>query len=861
MNSRKLIIALASAALLAAGFGAAVMPASAQERTLLVRLVDGTEITVTVDVPPGTPVSAISIPGVNAPIASVTDITPAPAPAPAPKQSPEAPKDQPGSTQPSNPGGQGGGEQGSGGGGGGGGQDGASGGGSGDGKSGGGKKSPSKGGSGGGGGGAGGGGAGGGDRASGQGSNPRAKPQPKRRRSGATRTPGGQPTINNPSVSLASPGPAPIGVPNFFIDKFKIPPFLLSIYQAAGIEYGVPWQVLAAINEIETDYGRNLNVSSAGALGWMQFMPPSWKAYGVDANGDGVKDPYNPVDAIFAAGRYLRAAGADKNLRKAIFAYNHADWYVDSVLLRARVIGGMPDALVGSLTGMTQGIFPVHAKARYADDITARERTRRATKGGNAAYLVSGQSNRRGINIYAKPGSPVVAVNDAVVKKIGNSPRLGRYMIIEDVYGNRYTYGNLKKVAKHYPAPKEREISRSEIARELKLPRRDPKPNQAASAGKQRPAKARTASSRKANKGRTARSARRVSAPSTRSDAKPNIKKERLFAHPKRPRSAAAGGAEQMLRRGGKVEGFTEYSAYFTRVFGLDRDDVELKRLRVGSRVIAGTILGRIGTTSATADPHVHFEIRPAGKGAPRIDPKPLLDGWKLLETTAIYRAAGRNPFFGSGAKNPSIGQILLMSKETLERRVVANPRIKMYDCGRRDVRGGQIDRRVLATLEFLAASGFRPGVSSLKCGRTSSFTASGNVSHHASGNAVDIATLNDMPVLGNQGKGSITEMAVRRLMTLQGTLKPAQIITLMKFEGAPNTIAMSDHHDHIHVGFQPHFRGDKKLGRQMDAVLKPNQWIKLVDRLNEIDNPVVRRKPSKHAIKVKRASRAHRGE
>ena len=63
------------------------------------------------------------------------------------------------------------------------------------------------------------------------------------------------------------PGAAPIGVPNFFIDKFRIPPFLLPLYQAAGIEYGVRWEVLAAINEIETDYGRNLNVSSAGALG------------------------------------------------------------------------------------------------------------------------------------------------------------------------------------------------------------------------------------------------------------------------------------------------------------------------------------------------------------------------------------------------------------------------------------------------------------------------------------------------------------------------------------------------------------------------------------------------------------------
>jgi membrane-bound lytic murein transglycosylase B len=75
----------------------------------------------------------------------------------------------------------------------------------------------------------------------------------------------------------------------------------------------------------------------------MQFMPATWKTYGVDGNNDGLMDPYNPVDAIFA--------------------YNHADWYVDSVLLRAQLIGGLPSNLVGSLTGLTEGRFPVAAQA------------------------------------------------------------------------------------------------------------------------------------------------------------------------------------------------------------------------------------------------------------------------------------------------------------------------------------------------------------------------------------------------------------------------------------------------------------------------------------------------------------------
>ena len=259
-------------------------------------------------------------------------------------------------------------------------------------------------------------------------------------------------------------------MPNFFIDKFRIPPFLLPIYQAAGMQYGIRWEILAGINEIETDYGRNLNVSSAGALGWMQFMPATWKAYGVDANQDGVKDPFNPVDAIFAAARYLKAAGADKDIRKGIFAYNHADWYVDCVLMRAQVIGGIPGDLVGSLTGLTQGRFPVRAKATYAGALKKADRT---IKGANAAVTVESDETRRNIEIFAKAGSPVIAVNDGKVLKLGTSKRLGSYVVVQDVYGNTYTYGHLGSVAKTYPSPKRRtQEGRGRARPQARRPRR-----------------------------------------------------------------------------------------------------------------------------------------------------------------------------------------------------------------------------------------------------------------------------------------------------------------------------------------------------------------------------------------------------
>ena len=178
------------------------------------------------------------------------------------------------------------------------------------------------------------------------------------------------------------------------------------------MQYGIRWEILAGINEIETDYGRNLNVSSAGALGWMQFMPATWKAYGVDANRDGVKDPFNPVDAIFAAARYLKAAGADRTSARASSPTTTPTGTSTSVLMRAQVIGGIPGDLVGSLTGLTQGRFPVRAKATYAG---ALKKADRKTKGANAAVTVESDETRRNIEIFAKAGSPVIAVNDGKV--------------------------------------------------------------------------------------------------------------------------------------------------------------------------------------------------------------------------------------------------------------------------------------------------------------------------------------------------------------------------------------------------------------------------------------------------------------
>jgi hypothetical protein len=311
---------------------------------------------------------------------------------------------------------------------------------------------------------------------------------------------------------------------------------LLPIYQAAGIEYGVRWEVPAGINEIETDYGRNLNVSSAGALGWMQFMPSTWKRYGVDANHHGKKDPFNPVDAIFAAARYLKGRG--------------------------------------------------------------------------------GRDRRAQDNLRLQPRR--------LVRRLGGGE------------------GHLRRPPQ---APRQRAV---------------------------------------------------------------------------RPRR----------RRGHRDPG------------------------------------------------------RPGHQGRHHAAPRPV-------------RAAPR--------------------------------------------RSGAIDRRVLATLEFLSASGLKPTVSNLECGHDL-MTVSGNVSEHSGGDAVDIAAINGIPILGHQGPGSITDMTIRRLLTLQGTMKPHQIISLMTFDGADNTLSLPDHNDHIHIGFRE---------QATAAAATPSAWSHLMRRLGNIDNPTVSLDPSRYAVDV----------
>ena len=487
---------------------------------------------------------------------------------------------------------------------------------------------------------------------------------------GGTTTPpptvaGNGKAIHAPSSFAPPPPPSALGgapsggVPEFFIGSFPLPPFLLPIYQAAGRAYGIPWQVLAGINEVETDFGRDLSVSSAGAEGWMQFLPSSWAMYGVDASGDGYADPYNPADAIFAAARYLRAAGGARNIRGAIFAYNHSQSYVASVMLRAQLLRGTPPQLLSAVADLAEARFPVHAPAHYADGFPA-------LAGHPGRSLVA-------TAIYSAPGAPVIAVQDGTIIAIGRSTRLGRYVKLRDVYGDVYTYGDLGSVASLYPvlSPRAAAAARGHV-RSLSVSLRSRNGGEEgvppASAGVQQhsPLSAGAISSGLAL---GAADALETTTPV------PAIPTPLLRSRAHRPHGAPR----------------------VPLVFRAGREEVSLHALQVGSHVIAGTVIGHMGAAVVEEAPTVVpaagpgaasgsapspaaaptpgaapvpatpsgpqarmiFQIRPAGLGAPLIDPKPILDSWVDLQGSLLFRATGKHRFpaapslVGAGKRTP----------------------------------------------------------------------------------------------------------------------------------------------------------------------------------------------------------------
>ena len=199
--------------------------------------------------------------------------------------------------------------------------------------------------------------------------------------------------VSLPSAEVPNDGSVPMP------DDLSSPPMvtrtlpfgeLNAVWRRAGAAYGIPWQVLAAINKIESNFGRNMGPSSAGAVGWMQFMPSTWLRWGTDASGDGIADPWDPEDGVFSAARYLAAAGGRVDIERAVFAYNHADWYVNDVLGLAGMYGNGGGVLTFSLDRLQVQLDSARKEVARTNHSLVR-----AVRGARAARRVELRLTRR----------------------------------------------------------------------------------------------------------------------------------------------------------------------------------------------------------------------------------------------------------------------------------------------------------------------------------------------------------------------------------------------------------------------------------------------------------------------------------
>jgi hypothetical protein len=201
---------------------------------------------------------------------------------------------------------------------------------------------------------------------------------------------------------------------------------------------------------------------------------------------------------------------------------------------------------------------------------------------------------------------------------------------------------------------------------------------------------------------------------------------------------------------------------------------------------------------------------------------------------------------------------------------VLADPGIKLGPCDRGQVASGKVGRRALALLVFLSRSGLKPTVGELRCGRAA-YAAKGLVTVYPSAGTIDIAAINDVPIAGHQGAGTITDVTIRTLLTLQRQFTPKRIVSLMKYPGAPSTVAQPDHSTYIQVELPRRVPGavvSKTAGAKVarsagtsqsstaplavNPMLNSIEWQRLVTQVGSLQAPKVSRKPSTSAIRDK---------
>jgi membrane-bound lytic murein transglycosylase B len=704
------------------------------------------------------------------------------------------------------------------------------------------------------------------------------------------------------------------------LDFYRIPLFLLPIYKAAAVQYDVPWQILAGINEVETDYGNDLSVSTAGAVGWMQFMPATWLMYGVDATDAGYADPYNPVDAIFAAARYLHAAGASHDLRRAILAYNHSQAYVEAVMLRARLVASYPRSVIATLAGLVDGRPPtagahVAPGAVYlpAGATPGAEATQTAASGAAAGGPTTPSSATAG----AVPASPLTAGASALHGAAARTAAAARS-------AHAGTHGAAVPGSTPPPPPRvvaaraeaaadaaakpsqlmdllgapgapvvavqsgrvvhlghSRSLGRYLVLRDVygdiftyaglgEVAPRYRRPVPPTDAAQHTPGSATTNTPDGATS--AAGAAARDPAPTLPASAGHQAPVTlRVKSHAAHVHAAAPAPVEPEAEAApaglGKVRLYAHPGNPLARAVAAraKRSSAVNGRwlpLRNGSLVTQGTVLGHLPSAPGAGAGTLRFAVRPAGDNG-TIDPAALLSNWKLLGVALHPRGAkGRVELLGATAD-----EVFAMSRSELQRSVLSDPGVQLDACAQRDVAEGAIDRRALGVLEFLSRSGLQPTVGALQCARGRT-TAAGPVFEHFAGGALDITEINGIPIAGHQGPGTITDETIRALLTLPRQFMPHRIISLMEYPHAPNTFARAADWDRIRVGFGPlpgaHATASRRASRTRSSLassgsLNQWQWDQLITRIAALPAPAVAAKPSSAAIRDPQAAPTNR--
>jgi hypothetical protein len=534
------------------------------------------------------------------------------------------------------------------------------------------------------------------------------------------------------------------------------------------------------------------------------------------------------------------------------------------VLLRAKLISTYPKGVIATLTGLIDGRLPLTGKkvawnplplpASTASSATAKATAlpgKAASTSGSgtpgstaplspsaaAAAATSGAGAREQslqlIELLSSPNASVVAVQDGRIVRIGHSRKLGKYIVLRDVYGDVFTYAGLGSIAPTYVLPKSPGARVDSPVVEA-ASTHGPAPSQAASAGTQ-PTVTLQVKSPSSNTGSE------VSVQSGEQEAAPaGMDKMRLFAHPGNPdaRAAVRASAARKARRdtAGKP-----------------------MPLRAGAVVASGTVLGHVLVPANAKDGHLRFAIRPAGD-TETIDPAPVLANWAQLQTALHPRGAkAANALLGATASDA-----FLLSKAQLERAVLSDPGITLDTCARHEVAAGAVDKRVLAVLAFLSRSGLEPTISALRCSARQLAGARAGLN----GDEVDISAINGTKIAGHQGAETITDLTIRTLLSLPAEFVPHQIVSLMRFPNSPSTHASASAWNHIHLEFSPakatpvlsaavtataahSARSGKTAPSPLvtTAPLSAAQWNQLMDRVAALPIPTLSTKPSSAAI------------